>query len=839
MTTDIQLIGANELRLVASGSGIPGRFGVLYQLRRSPGTMYSWDGEKMVPMVTLAQATRIGGSMTIQLWGNPDGTTRTGTFVVPAMMTVLRTQLMVGAGGNSGAGGPLAAANLTGGGAASSAEVLEFAEFPVTPGETIWFQIAGSGTGVATELRHGSSTGTLLSMTTGRGQVTASVLSGLNGGDGDGITSGAGAAGVGEGLYGRTPGAAAAARVAENAGSSGANLGGTFSANKFVTPMPAKMGGLSGGGGGFTSSSTARNGGLGPNHGTVVDGTVGLEGLSGQAGGGTGDTTHAGGSGGPGPISTTLKNGASNGGGAGAYAGNDSHVPGGAGSGGATGFPGGLGCVGHISISNWPGNALASAPPAIVVYSGAGIAVPPEIVGLHISADAGRLNSVTGAQAGGKALLTVDRPVTNNRYGLIFRSGTPPVSADTGLPLELGKLYYINPFGPAPSSGSHNTVGVARTEDGASLNLTTAGAAAVAEVIELEPLGAIDYGLLRTLSLTNLHWAGLHTADQTFSATGLAQLQRLATALRASGRRMVYSLMSTPSWASTSSGGSLNPYGYANGAYPAIRTAGGDGKMPIRQFVAWLVANVGDVIAAIELGNEPAFPGSGTGYYAGTAADLVHMYVDAKAELVAMGSSILLIGPAASGGSSAADSIRVTAGTLYSFLTAAATASGTLGKDAIDGISLYPYDHTAVPFGPENLPMWRSNMALIVSRVRRALQMAGLASYATFPVWMSEVGFSGSVIETNWPQLDVSTAFLGSFLCAAATGAKHLNAYAFGSADSRYMSRNLITQGVLGDVKRHIAGKTLTYAALLNDSTWTTTTQEEGASTWSPRWAPA
>lgn len=805
--------------------------GTFWKLAASPAsTLANWREQKSAAITT------------IQMFGNSDNTTRQGTFVVPPGMTSIIASLY-GPGGNGGDGAPAHATDYGGGGGGSPGEVLEYAEFPVIPGTTIAYQIGAPGS--ATYLKRDSHSGDLLANRSVRGATTATVQSGNNGTNGTASVSGGGAAGVGT-FYGRTAGASVAGRTTAGNGSNANGLAGTCTlvANRILAfNQPKKVGGLGGGNGALSLSpgGVQRDAGFGANVAIILDGTNGIDGLTGQAGATAGSTTVASGGAGASAIITQFKTHAPAGGGAAASPiaaqGVDAECISCSGSGGAAGTTasvpnvayGGMGGVGHITIHNW-GGSIEEAPPSRVLYSGAGISVPNTFLGLHTQEYGFRLESLTFNTGSDNFTTSVGMyNATLNRRALVFRSGTPPTTA------ELGVLALNTPY---PMLGSASPWQLAQTDGGAAMNITAAGTSPVGEQIDV--LGAeMDYAVMRSLSVTATHWGSLHTGDGTYSSTNTDLLDRVKAGLDADGRKLIYVFVGTPD-TFASAGPTANAYG--TGAQEApTRSALGDGKIPIRQFVNWLVTRLGSTLAAIEVWNEPRLDGTGNGFFKGSAADMVQIAIDIDAELTLMGSSISLIGPGSSSGSSVFDGIRNRAPTYSTYQFLATQVSGTYGHQVIDGLSLHPYGCLTTSEPPSDVAPFKHDMSRIVLQARRVLQEVGASNYATMPIWFTEVGIdtNGTDLATKWPQLTTPYAALSQVLSAAGAGAHHLNVYSASGTgiEYRYLTRNTETMQVLGDIHRHIAGKTLTYCAVRADGAYMTTTSEEGSAVWAPTYS--
>lgn len=794
----------------------------------------------------------------IHLFANPDLTTRLFEFVVPRGQTKMTFSLF-GCGGSGGAGNPLTDANRAAGGGGSCAETIQRLVCDVTPGARVYGCLGGPGVDVY--LKHTSHSGTrYLQQASGRGIVTAVALPGAAGAAGTNASSGAGGAAVGT-FLGRTNAATPAGKTTTSqAGTNATAFSGAaagVSPGAMATRLPLrpqelegyKCGGAVGSGGAYLVAAdigtVTVTGGFGANLAIVGDGTVGIDGLSGQRASAAGSTTVPGAGAGANALQSTLHANASGAGGSATLRiGADAQGPACGAGGGTPGYPGGIGFA-HMIIHDWAG-PIEDAPLSREFPCGAGIVVPSTFFGYHAKIGVNSTNNCVANTTTNKVQLSIERPWTEQRQVCVFTAGTLPVVAGNRQ-LAIGTPYYVLPFGPfATSATSHNYVGLSFTDGGPALDFTTAGSGLEGQILDV-PAAGFEYSLHRTLFNTFTHWAALHVSDGSFNAPYVALCQKLRTWCLATGRKLVWVIIGTPDsrlggtmctvqWANA--GPTATNYA-ANGQFGAqeapVRTVLGDGRNPIRQFTNWLVTNFADVLHAIEVGNEPSF-GVTTGFYNGSAADLVQMAVDVKAELTAMGSAIPIWSAGMGSGSSVKDAVLSVGATLGTYMTATATVTGTKGADVGWGaIVVHPYDVTSLSIPPAGAAIGPADMAPLANGLRRALQQFGVANWATVPIVSSEVGINiaGSTL-TRYPHADIARLTLGRKMAAMLTGFSADISYAFGQEHDGLTGRDDAYQQLMGDLHRTFSGKTITAGGMRGDGAWVVTTQQGGATTWSP-----
>lgn len=188
----------------------------------------------------------------------------------------------------------------------------------------------------------------------------------------------------------------------------------------------------------------------------------------------------------------------------------------------------------------------------------------------------------------------------------------------------------------------------------------------------------------------------------------------------------MYTIYGTPTWAATPSGQThQDPYGNYGGAdRPADMSK-------LAAFVTALVTryNTGGSrrIKYLEIWNEPGFAQNWTGFFWGSAVDMVEMAETVRAAAKAVDPGIVVISPAFTG----------TLTTMDTWLGTYSSAVGKHGRQTFDAVSWHPY--TAQGDGSaKNL---RVNTAWGIERLNSILVSHGVSSV---PKYISEYGTDSS-----------------------------------------------------------------------------------------------
>lgn len=182
----------------------------------------------------------------LQLFGQ--ATTTTGNIQIPNDCNLMRVW---GCGGGGGGGGGFSAASGGGGGGGGGAGMVIGLDVPVTPGETLTYQLGAAGAAGAAGANGGDGATTLIQ----RAGFTILLLTGGSGGLA-GVAASGGAGGLGAGSLFAARGAGGANATAPTIGPTTINAGqlAVMLAMPFILGNP-------GGGGTFTSTATSYNGG--------------------------------------------------------------------------------------------------------------------------------------------------------------------------------------------------------------------------------------------------------------------------------------------------------------------------------------------------------------------------------------------------------------------------------------------------------------------------------------------------------------------------------------------------------------------------------------------------
>lgn len=346
----------------------------------------------------------------------------TGTYTVPDGVTSL-TVKMWGGGGGGGGGGSNAAGGAGGGGGYTTAT------FTVTPGETLDVYVGGGG-GAGTGYNNNSGAGgggggasTIYRSSTS--SYLAIAAGGAGGGGGDtttGQTGGAG--GAGGGNSGVAGSAAGGTGTAVNGGGGGTQSAGGTAGTGGVNAGTVGSS-LTGGLGGNGSSSASGGDGGAANGGLLSGGAGGSRATTSYPGGGGGGAGYFGGAGGNG--SNTTRGGSGGGGGSSYYTGTGSNSAGsgqnpgqstdsyrnGAADGGAAGAADASGTAGDNGL-------------VVVTYGAGGTTATKSVNWAQLATDSGTIvsaNPGTGACSGWCTTSEYSLPNARSNFSLVAYNG--------------------------------------------------------------------------------------------------------------------------------------------------------------------------------------------------------------------------------------------------------------------------------------------------------------------------------------------------------------------------------------------------------------------------------
>jgi len=260
------------------------------------------------------------------------------------------------------------------------------------------------------------------------------------------------------------------------------------------------------------------------------------------------------------------------------------------------------------------------------------------------------------------------------------------------------------------------------------------------------------------------------------------------------GHRVIYTIFGTPRWAARPIWQStLGPYTNLGECSPP------NNNSDLVAFIQALLARYPNQIHALELWNEPNFRQDGTGFYWGSAADLVTSSALVTSAAKALVPSIEILSPGF-------DSM-----TWCQQWLAAQGSSGAHGYEVIDSLALHPYYGT---------PYIGGDYSIITDRVRpsfaaAALALAAAGASTAMPIHFTEFGFSASNDAAlsaflNLPTAERFAAIARRYAVAAALGARSFCAYSYSSKFSGDFIGD--SEGVIAglqDVQDKVAGKTI------------------------------
>lgn len=218
-------------------------------------------------------------------------------------------------------------------------------------------------------------------------------------------------------------------------------------------------------------------------------------------------------------------------------------------------------------------------------------------------------------------------------------------------------------------------------------------------------------------------WSRINTANGIFNDLGLGAW---LAASKARGAETIYTIFSTPTWASARPS-ELDPlYGDLGGrAEPANMTS-------LASFVTWLMTNYGDLIDYLEVWNEPKYNTTGSSFYSGTPAKLAEMARTINLTAKAIKPSIKILGVAVADctgtdtlpAGSSNSGVQIT-----NLFLSASDGNGGLGKDWIDILTFHSYAS-----GSPNLSQFDGTKTLIDN-------MKAANGVTSMPIWANEFNY--------------------------------------------------------------------------------------------------
>lgn len=323
----------------------------------------------------------------------------------------------------------------------------------------------------------------------------------------------------------------------------------------------------------------------------------------------------------------------------------------------------------------------------------------------------------------------------------------------------------------------------------------------------LSPEPTFQYGLFRTHDYDkNVFWRNIEPSKGAFS---WADLDEVVNAHYPAGRKILYTIYGTPTWAATADGKlRFDPYGYAGGSdRPANLT-------DLSDFVTALVTRYSGKIW-IEIWNEPYFTQDWTGFFWGSDTDMAAMARTIKVAAKAVDPTIQVLSPGFTLGHQ-----------IFTFLGAADGAGG-FGKNHIDGLCCHFYDVQA-----RNEYPGRSSVADFMYWIKKYLSDSGMSS--SFPVYDTEHGW----YDTTHPWLakpEEQRAVELKRLAAiqASHGIKSIAWYAYDGAHigTPNIANSAAMSKAIQDCHTVLGGKQLRNISIRLDGSWLITT-DSGSTVW-------
>ena len=232
----------------------------------------------------------------------------------------------------------------------------------------------------------------------------------------------------------------------------------------------------------------------------------------------------------------------------------------------------------------------------------------------------------------------------------------------------------------------------------------------------LSPAPTFQYGMLRSHDYDGgVSWRHIEPVKSAFSWSRLDEVVNLHFA---AGRKLLYTVLGTPTWAATAAGQARNdPYGYPGGSDRPENLA------DLSSFITALVTRYAGKIW-IEIWNEPYFTQDWTGFFWGSAENMAAMARTINIAAKAADPTIQVLSPGFTLGQH-----------IVTFLQASDGAGG-FGKNHIDGLCCHFYDVMAYKEYPAGTVSSVSNFMFWLTKY---LSDSGMST--TFPIYDTEHGW--------------------------------------------------------------------------------------------------
>lgn len=274
-----------------------------------------------------------------------------------------------------------------------------------------------------------------------------------------------------------------------------------------------------------------------------------------------------------------------------------------------------------------------------------------------------------------------------------------------------------------------------------------------------------------------LLWSKLHTGPGTYLWSSNSEIDEIFSTFQAAGKKMIFDLQSTPDWAS--SGVVADPWGVVGGNVKPANLAN------LSDFITALLTRYSSVIRAVEVWNEPSF-GAGTGFFIGSAADMVSVANTVYTATKAVDPNIKVIAPCYQ---------------LDAFLAAG-------GGVHVDAICMHSYAK-------------QGKALLLYAQDQR--RIAASAGFAGLPLWETERGFDenpatiAATIAAMGGQEAAATEIKRVFLIEAALGVQACLLYSFETGLHGDMKNNASIQAAIDWAYQTLSGATITSCVVHED----------------------
>lgn len=435
--------------------------------------------------------------------------------------------------------------------------------------------------------------------------------------------------------------------------------------------------------------------------------------------------------------------------------------------------------------------------PVQVIYSGAGVAVPSTFFGMTMATPYETVSATYDIAATVDATANTFTIASNN--GRLARSQKCEVYSTGAVPAPLvqGQSYWI-----VDVSGGVSFA-VSATEGGPPIDLTDAGSGTITVRIGAVDPGAGYFGTVRSLDTSCGTWAQINTANGVYDWT-------LPDAWipyhYARGRAVLFTFNQTPAWSAVNA--ALDVYGASGGgqAPSSLSHAATFATALLARYNATSPINPtgARMIWGIEAWNEPSFQSPGTvgQSWCATHAQLAEQTRNVYNAAKAADASCTVLGPGFTSGM--ADTTPTSAAHAVRYLDAS-DGDGGKGKDWMDGYCYHGYGPGA----------YQSNLVDLKSAVSRIRSLATFGGLSTgVPLYQTERG-----IETS------AGAFTGlrAAVIEAALGVKTSVHYAYNFSTFVALHTDAALLAKYAEVNAAIAGKAITYCALMQDGRVTAT----------------